>query len=156
VLGSGNSKLPNVPATGVLVDTGDASGMTIYVSTIAGLYRTTDGGQTFARFGAGLPLAEVSGMCLSPASGHLTVSVWGRGFWQLDVNATGNAAGVRGDGDMEHHLRLDGFDLIDMVASMGATQADARYRYEADMTGSTNAIDDADLTLFLGRFGGTP
>ena len=156
VTGSPGAALPNVPATSVLVDPGDASGKTVYVATRAGLYRTLDAGQTFQRFGAGLPLAEVTAMCLSPASQHLTAALWGRGFWQLDVGATGNPAGVRGNGDMEHHLRLDGFDLIDLVAVMGATQADDRYRPEADLVGTVNQIDDADLTAFLSRFGGTP
>ena len=156
VVGSAGAALPNVPATSVLFDHGDATGMTVYVATRAGLYRTLDGGQNFARFGSNLPLAEVTGLCLSPLSGHLTASLWGRGFWQLDIAATGNPAGVRGDGDMEHHLRLDGFDLIDLVAVLGASQADARYRPEADMVGTVNQIDDADLTAFLARFGGTP
>jgi hypothetical protein len=39
---------------------------------------------------------------------------------------------------------------------MGSTSQDAAYRQEADLVGSTNAVDDADLSAFLPRVGGRP
>ncbi len=156
VLGSAGAALPNVPVTAVLVDANDATGQTVYVGTRSGLYRTIDGGQHFAPIGTGLPLAEVSGLCLAADSSNLKASLWGRGFWQLEIGAAGNPAGVRGRGDLNHDLRLDGFDLIDLVATLGATQADDRYRAEADLVGAVNQIDDADLAAFLAAFGGAP
>lgn len=154
--GVAGSRLPNVPATALQVDYNDSTGKTIYVGTNAGLYRTVDGGQHWARFGTGLPLAAVTAMCLNESSSSLKVAIWGRGYWQINTTASGNPAGVRGKGDMNHHLRLDGFDLIDLAATLGTTQADDNYRAEADLTGPVNAIGDDDLTAFLARFGGTP
>ena len=150
------ARLPNVPVSALVIDHNDATGKTLYVGTHAGLYRTVDGGQHYSRFGTGLPLGAVTGVCLNESSSSIKVSMWGRGFWQVNTGASGNPAGVRGRGDMNHHLRLDGFDLIDFAATLGATQADDRYRAEADLVGSVNAIGDDDLTAFLARFGGTP
>jgi photosystem II stability/assembly factor-like uncharacterized protein len=152
LLGSGSRKLPDVPVERVSVDPGDAQ--TIYVATQIGLYRSTDGGATFDRFGHGLPLVRVSDICFSGNSVY--VATYGRGFWQLDVGASGNPAGIRGDGDTNHDLRVDGLDLVDLAAALGSTQADASYRGEADLVGDTNRIDDADLTALLQRFGGAP
>jgi hypothetical protein len=39
---------------------------------------------------------------------------------------------------------------------MGATNQSDAYRQEADLTGNVAAIDDADLSALLTRFGGTP
>jgi hypothetical protein len=156
IVGVAGSRLPNLPVSTVLADPGDATGKTIYAGTDAGLYRTLDGGQHWARFGTGLPLTEVTGMCLSESSSSLKVATWGRGIWQLNVGASGNSAGVRGRGDLNHHLRLDGFDLIDLAALLGTTQASDSYRAEADLVGTVNAVDDDDLSAFLTRFGGTP
>ena len=154
--GVAGSRLPNVPVSTLVADHNDPAGNTVYVGTDAGLYRTTDGGLHWARFGSGLPLGSVTGVCLNESSSSIKLAMWGRGIWQVNTAASGNPAGVRGRGDLNHHLRLDGFDLIDLAAALGATQADDRYRAEADLVGAVNAIDDDDLTAFLARFGGSP
>ena len=142
----------------VRVDPGDAA--TIYVGTILGLYRSTDGGQTFERFGNGLPMVEVTDLCIAPASaqgtGSIKISTFGRGFWELDLGPGGAASGVRGHGDLDFNQRLDAFDLVDLVAAMGSTWQSEGYRPEADLTGDTNRIDDADLAAFLRAAGGAP
>lgn len=152
--GSGSDKLPNVPAEKVAVDPGDKS--TLYVGTALGLYVSRDHGGTFQRFGTGLPLVEVTDFCIAPATGTMTVSTFGRGFWSLNVGAAGNPAGVRGKGDLNYDLQIDGFDLIDLVGAIGTTQANGGYRNEANLVGDVNAIDDADLSQLLTKFGGTP
>ena len=62
----------------------------------------------------------------------------------------------RGQSDKLFDLRVDGSDLLDLADAFGSTQASATYRYQADMTGTTNAVDDADLTALLAKFGGQP
>lgn len=152
--GSAGGRLPNVPAQKIATDPSDPS--TIYVGTNLGLYRSIDAGLSFQRFGTGLPLVEVTDFCIAPQNGVMTVSTFGRGFWSLDVGAAGNPAGLKGRGDLNYDLRIDGFDLIDLVGALGTTQASDGYRAEADLVGVVNAVDDADLTALLGKFGGQP
>ena len=106
--------------------------------------------------GLGLPLVDVSQICITPATGSVKVATYGRGFWEIDQHAAGIEAGTKGRGDLDFNQRLDPFDLLDLVAAMGTTNASDGYRQEADLTGDVAAVDDADLAAFLARFGGTP
>jgi hypothetical protein len=154
VHGSGARQLPNTLVNTLKMDPRDPH--TLYVGTVLGVYVTHDDGVTFDRMGGGLPLADVTQICVTPSTGSLKVSTYGRGFWQVDQHAAGIEAGAKGRGDLDYNQRLDAFDLLDLVAAMGATNASDTYRQEADLVGGTSAIDDADLGAFLARFGGTP
>ena len=63
---------------------------------------------------------------------------------------------MRGNGDTNFDQRIDGLDLIDLADALGTTQASSSYRWQADLTGTVNAIDSDDLTALLARFGGQP
>jgi photosystem II stability/assembly factor-like uncharacterized protein len=154
VHGSGTRTLPNVDVNTVKVDPTDSQ--TVYVGTYFGLYVTHDGGATFDRMGVGLPLASVKDICITASTGSIKVATYGRGFWEIDQHAASLQAGVHGLGDLDFNQRIDAFDLIDLVSRMGTTNQSDRYRQEADLTGNVAAIDDADLTVLLARFGGTP
>jgi photosystem II stability/assembly factor-like uncharacterized protein len=153
VRGSVGAALPNVPIASLRADPNDSN--TLYVGTYVGLYKTTDGGQTFTR-DPGLPLVKVSDICVAPGSSNMKVATYGRGIWQLNGGPGGLAAGVRGRGDLDFNQQLDGFDLLDLVAALGSTSQDAAYRQEADLVGTTNEVDDLDLAAFLQRVGGRP
>jgi hypothetical protein len=88
----------------------------------------------------------------------VTVATYGRGFWQIDTQGAqdGSAAGVRGVGDTNFDGRIDGEDLIDLADGFGATQSSPVYRWQADLVGTTNKIDAADLAALLAKFGGAP
>jgi len=147
--------LPFVPANVIKVDPGDPA--VLYVGTSVGLYRGSQNGGAWTRFGGdALPLVDVEDMCISPASKRLTVATFGRGFWQIDTDASASPAGVKGRGDTNFDLRIDGLDLIDLADAFSSTQASPMYRYQADMVGSVNLVDDADLTAMLSGFGGRP
>jgi hypothetical protein len=150
--------LPNVPVNTIKVDPSDAQ--TLYVATVLGLYvshNVQSTAPTFGRMGSGLPLVEVTEICVAPQSSSITVSTYGRGFWEISRNASDGTRGAHGRGDMDFDGRLDGFDLIDLVAAMGSTQLSDSYRPEADLVGATSGVDDADLAAFLARFpGGEP
>jgi len=153
VLGSGTATLPNVPIASLKADPNDPN--TLYVGTYVGLYKTIDGGQTFTR-DPGLPLVKVTDICVAPSSSNMKVATYGRGIWQLNLGPGGLAAGAKGLGDLDFNQRLDGFDLPDLAAALGSTTASTAYRQEADLVGSTNAVDDSDLVAFLQKFGGRP
>ena len=154
-VGAPADRLPDVGVDVIKVDPNDPA--TLYAGTELGLYRSIDSGASWSRFGAGtLPLVEVSDLCISPASQRLTAATYGRGFWQIDTATGVSPAGVRGLGDTNFDSRIDGEDLIDLADGFGATQDSAVYRWQADLVGTSNGIDQADLDALLAKFGGRP
>jgi MYXO-CTERM domain-containing protein len=57
----------------------------LYAGTHLGLYRSTDGGASWSRFGSGLPLVSVTDLYISPNEGIVRVATFGRGFWELQL-----------------------------------------------------------------------
>jgi hypothetical protein len=70
-----------VPVDVVKVDPGNRN--VLYAGTHLGVYRSADRGVSWARFGAGLPLVEVSDIYLSTDSSLMRIATYGRGFWEL-------------------------------------------------------------------------
>lgn len=70
-----------VPVNKVKNDPG--ANQTLYAATHLGVYRSTDAGGTWARYGTGLPLVNVTDFYISPNSTLARVSTFGRGFWDL-------------------------------------------------------------------------
>lgn len=71
-----------VPVNTVQVDPTTSSAL--YVGTHLGVYRSTDGGATWARFGSGMPLVNVQDLYISPDATMVRAATFGRGFWQLN------------------------------------------------------------------------
>jgi len=55
----------------------------LFAGTHLGVYRSTDGGVTWVRFGNGMPLVNVTGLYISPSGGLVRAATYGRGFWEL-------------------------------------------------------------------------
>ena len=55
----------------------------VYAATHLGVYRSTDGGTNWVRYGAGMPLVEVTDFYIAPDNSLLRASTFGRGFWQF-------------------------------------------------------------------------
>ena len=79
---TGRSGLPfGVPVNVMKVDQLHPS--TVYAGTHLGLYVSTNGGSSWARFGTGLPLVSVTDIYLSPTDDTMRLATYGRGFWEL-------------------------------------------------------------------------
>ena len=70
-----------VPVNTIVNDPTDPA--TLYAGTHLGVYRSTDSGGTWARFGAGMPLVNVTDFYISPTSSRMRAATFGRGFWEL-------------------------------------------------------------------------
>ncbi|MBF5042145.1 hypothetical protein FGE12_07040 [Aggregicoccus sp. 17bor-14] len=70
-----------VPVNQITVDPG--SNTTLYAATHLGVYRSTDAGATWARFGAGMPLVEVTDVEILPDSSLVRAATFGRSVWEL-------------------------------------------------------------------------
>jgi photosystem II stability/assembly factor-like uncharacterized protein len=70
-----------VPVNTVTTDPGDAA--VVYAGTHLGVYKSTNGGSTWTRFGAGMPLVNVMDMYIAADSSLVRVATYGRGFWEL-------------------------------------------------------------------------
>ena len=152
--GSGTGALPSgVPGNDVRVDPNDP--LTIYLGTEIGLYRSIDGGSSWARYGTGLPLVSVTEINVSLDSTAVRVSTFGRGFWELWATS-GSLAGVFGNGDFDHSQIIDGIDIIREAALLGTTPVDADYDSTGNLSGTVNGIDDQDMAALIVKFGGRP
>ena len=150
--------LPNVGVGVVRYDPADLTNNTIYAGTELGVYRTTDGGNTWQRFGVGLPMVLVDDMFIGRTGALLRIATYGRGLWEIYPSATAEH-GVNGNGDWDRNLRLDYIDLGAMASRLGtdpSTSSAPLYDWNDDMTGAVNAIDENDLNAFLTNFGNKP
>ena len=57
--------------------------MTLYAATHLGVYRSTDAGATWARFGSGMPLVNVTDVEILPDSSLVRAATFGRSVWEL-------------------------------------------------------------------------
>gem|GEM_PF-375965 len=56
----------------------------VYAGTDMGLYRTTNGGTSWSRFGYGLPLVAVRDIYIAPDGSFIRVGTYGRGVWEME------------------------------------------------------------------------
>jgi photosystem II stability/assembly factor-like uncharacterized protein len=63
----------------------DSTTGNIYAGTYWGVYRSTDNGTTWSKFGTGLPNAVVDDIAIQYSTHSLRVGTHGRGAWQVDV-----------------------------------------------------------------------
>ncbi len=76
------SGLPTgVPVNSITIDPGSST--TLYAGTHLGVYRSTDAGASWARFGAGMPLVNVTDVQILPDSSLVRAATFGRSVWEL-------------------------------------------------------------------------
>jgi hypothetical protein len=100
--------LPDLPVTRVYFDPRDASRGTIYAATHVGIYRSTDGGASWAPYGNGLPTVRVNDIYMPPDGGFIRIATYGRGIWELpqvelaDAQLTDDVASCDHDGILDN------------------------------------------------------
>lgn len=68
--------------SGVPVNTITSDNGKLYAGTHLGVYQSADGGTTWTRFGAGMPLVNVRDIYISPSHTKVRAATFGRGFWE--------------------------------------------------------------------------
>ncbi len=141
----------------MVFDPGDSSDQTIYVLTDIGVFRSTDQGATWRRFGSGLPNAPADMMFIATNGGLIRIGGYGRGVWEIYPNASAER-GVPGDGDWDRNLQIDFLDLGALASRLGtSTETTEPPLFDWNLAlGDTNAITESDLVAVLNKFGNHP
>jgi len=161
--GDGTSDLPLAPIFTVKFDPIDQN--TLYAATEFGLYRSTDAGLTWARFGVGLPFVRTWDLTINSNSSMIRVSTYGRGIWE--IHPTEEAVPAPSNGDWDRNGVVDFFDIAPQAIRVGsAPQVGATprtlspvnkpYDHLLDVGGTPSTIGEDDIAALLTKFGSTP
>jgi hypothetical protein len=122
--------LPNIGIYIIKYDPSDTTDNTLWAATELGVYRSTDAGNTWARYGltpsydasgnliaGGLPLVRVWDLFLSTNGSLVRAATYGRGMWEIYPNS--EPPTVAGKGDFDRNGVIDYFDMSHLAARMG-------------------------------------
>jgi hypothetical protein len=154
--------LPNVRVYVVRFDPSDPTDQTLWAGTDLGLYRSTDLGQTWTRYGNNLPMVRVQDLFVSLNGSLVRVAMYGRGIWEIHPRSDG-AGGLTGKGDFDGNGVIDFFDLSNLTNRLTTTPPTPAAEfpfYDAEMNlteaGAPTTLDSNDLDALLSKFGGAP
>jgi hypothetical protein len=110
--------LPDLPITRVLFDPRDSSRATIYAATHVGIYRTTDGGASWAPYGNGLPTVRVNDVYMPPDGSFIRIASYGRGMWELSQVELVQAVLADDGSSCDHDGVLDNGETGDLTVTL--------------------------------------
>jgi hypothetical protein len=152
--------LPNVRVYVVRFDPSDPTDQTLWAGTDLGVYRTTDLGQTWVRYGSNLPMVRVQDLFVARNGSLVRVAMYGRGIWEIYPRSDG-FGGRTGRGDFDGNGSIDFLDVLNLTnrLTLTPTATDVPI-YDAEMnlteSGAGTTLDDNDLQALLAKFGGAP
>lgn len=153
--------LPNVRTYKIMFDPSDPTDQTIYAGTDLGFYRSTDMGQTWARYGNNLPMVRNQDFTVSLNGSLIRAALYGRGVWEIYPRADG-AGGFTGRGDFDGNGLIDYRDFANLTNRLTVTASpgpefpfyDSEMNLSEDVAATT--LNDSDLNAILAKFGGAP
>jgi PKD repeat protein len=74
-----------IPVNSLVID--PVTHTTLYAATHLGVYRSTDSGGTWARYGAGMPLVNVTDLYVASDDSLVRAATFGRAVWELQPGA---------------------------------------------------------------------
>ena len=119
-----------------VVVTHPLDGTKLFAGTDFGVYASTDGGTSWSRYGANLPLVAVRDLYIAPDGSFLRAGTFGRGAWELQQRTLD----LNGDGVTNLQ------DLLVFAKFYGQTTPTALAIADLDYDGK---VDDTDLTILL-------
>jgi hypothetical protein len=152
--------LPNVRTYIIRFDPSDPTDQTLWAGTDLGLFRSTDLGATWTRYGNNLPQVRVQDLFLSLNGSLIRVAMYGRDVWEIYPRSDG-AGGFTGHGDFDKNGLIDYRDLGNLTnrLTLDPTATELPI-YDNEMnlteTGAATTLTDDDLTALLAKFGGVP
>ena len=147
---------------------------TLLAGTDFGVYQSTNGGATWARYGQGLPMVSVRDLYIAPDASFVRVATYGRGVWELSTlaptilaqptpvtAAVGHTAtfGVvaSGSGNLAYQWKRNGAVLTGATTlsytTPALTLADTGAAFSCDVTNSVSTTSSASATLTVQALG---
>lgn len=118
---------------------------TLYAGTYLGVYRSMDRGDTWQRFGQGLPMIRAYDLSLTPDGNTLHVGTGGRGVWEIALVDGGNDDGLQ-----------NGVPLKDLAGAKASEQFwTMTVPANASVLRFVTAGGSGDADLYV-KFGGKP
>ena len=132
--------LPDLPVTRVYIDPRDASKNTVYAATHVGIYRTTDGGASWAPFGTGLPNVRVNDIYMPPDGGFLRIATYGRGIWEMPQLEFVSASLTDDSNSCDHDGALDNGETGHLTITLKNQGSNSVDNITATITSSNPAV----------------
>ncbi len=139
------------------------SANTLFAGTDFGVYRSTDGGASWARYGNGLPMVAVRDLYIAPDGSFLRAATYGRGVWELvppvvagSVSLSPTFAALFTTDTAQFTATVNGGGTVNFTATGGTITAGGLYTAGntpgAFTVTATNATDNtqkavADITI---------
>jgi hypothetical protein len=132
--------LPDLPVTRVLIDPRDASKNTLYAATHVGIYRTTDGGASWAPYGTGLPNVRVNDIYMPPDGSFIRIATYGRGIWEMPQLEYVSASLTDDSNSCDHDGALDNGETGHLTITLHNNGSASVDNISATITSSNPAV----------------